>query len=458
MYASKLLMVQQLLVILYLQNGSCKQIQATPSPTQDILAWTKQEVGAMFSFNMITMLPTSNTQYFCIGVGGSGGSLPSADTFNPEMLDMDNWLTAAASFGAKYAVLTAQHCSGFSMWPTDTSSAGFNYTYSIKYSSFKGGSYDLVGDFVSKCKQHGIQPGLYYSLNQNYYLNVGHGKILDTPLVPGQAKVSQELYGKIVLAQLTELWSKYGELMELWFDGGCSVPGISDEISEMLDKLQPNAVYFGGCAHKNNLRWVGTESGLPKYPIWSTAVDCAAGLGDPKGNIFCPAESDTTLQMFDHWFWRKDFPIRSLEELKTVYISTVGRNTNLLLNIAPNSSGLVSNTSLVRYKELGQWINECFSHPIHSTSGSGSQVQLHSSESFTFNIVSICEDQSNGEGVKDFVLYSNNSATVLFSGTAIGNKFIYRLPKAAESNTLTLAIKDTEFTPTITDLSVYMCD
>ena len=48
-----------------------------PIPSPDVLAWTRREVGAFFSFNMVTMLAkeTNTTQLFCIGVGGSGGCI-----------------------------------------------------------------------------------------------------------------------------------------------------------------------------------------------------------------------------------------------------------------------------------------------------------------------------------------------------------------------------------------------
>ena len=415
---------------------------------------------------MISMLEnTTNTQYFCIGVGGSGGSLPSPDTFNPELLDVDQWLDVAVSYGAKYAVLVAQHCSGFSMWPTDVQkSTGFNYTYSTRYSSFRGGSYDLVKDFVDSCKKHDVQPGIYYSLNQNYYLNSGHGIVLNTTLVPGQAKVSQELYGKIVLAQMRELWTNYGALSEIWFDGGCSVPGISDDISNLLEELQPQAVYFGGCAKHNNLRWVGTESGEPGYPIWSTAMDCKAGLGDPQGNIFCPAETDTTLQEGDHWFWRKGFPIRSLEELQKVYVHSVGRNTNLLLNTPANKSGLIEDTYADRYKEFGEWINGCFGKPVATVSGKGYELSLTKDDlksEFRFSFLQIREDQSKGQAIRSVIVaaYKDNSTdNTVFKGSSVGNKFIWAASEGGyKANELMLKVTDAAFEPTIIEFSVYNC-
>ena len=433
-------------VVLFLISYTSSSISLLPKPSEDVLSWTKLEMGMMYSFNMITMVTnTTNTQYFCVGVGGGGGWLPPASYFNPYSLNLDDWLDAAVAMGAKYTVLVAQHCSGFSMWPSDIAKeTGFEYKYSTKYSPFRGGSYDLVKEYVASCKRHNVLPGIYYSLNQNYYLNVGHGKLLNTPLVPGQANITQEMYGKIVLAQMKELWSKYGPLAEIWFDGGCSVPGISDQISALLHELQPNAVYFGGCAKENNLRWVGTESGLPGYPLWSTSDNCAAGLGSSTGDAFCPAESDTTLQLFDHWFWRPGFPVRTLAELQSVYFSTVGHNTNLLLNAAPNISGLINDRSMEVYKEFGNWVKTCFSRPVIATSGKGNVIILATTavEPFEFNVIMVQEDQHDGETITEFTITQKvpPNPVPLFTGQSIGNKLLVKMKESTQANELVLNV------------------
>ena len=40
------------------------------------------------------------------------------------------------------------------------------------------------------------------------------------PLLPGQANVTQAEFEALALAQVNELWTEYGDLGEIWFDGG----------------------------------------------------------------------------------------------------------------------------------------------------------------------------------------------------------------------------------------------
>ena len=71
---------------------------------------------------------------------------------------------------------------------------------------------------------------------------------------------------------------------------------------------------------------------------------------------FCPAESDTTLG--GSWFWGPLANLKTLQQLKADYFRTVGQNTNLLLNAAPNPYGVIDSRAMKLYKEFGQWISE----------------------------------------------------------------------------------------------------
>ena len=430
-----------------------------PKPSADILAWTKREIGMMYTYDIQVTLSNGQDYNFC---SFSDIKVPSPSEFNPQQIDTENWLDAAEAIGAKYAVLVVKHCSGFVMWPTDIEAeTGFDYQFSIKNSPLQGGQYDLVNEFVNSCRKRNILPGIYYSLNNNYYLNVKDGSVRNDKLMPGQANITFDLYQKIVLAQLKELWSNYGSLSEIWFDGGCTLNGIG----ELLQELQSNAVYFQGydCIPQNNIRWIGTESGLPAYPVWSNADKCQHGPGSGSGGVFCPAETDTTLQVGDNWFWINGTGIRTLDELKTVYVSSVGHNTNLLLNAAPNAVGLIDESKIERYKEFGQWISDCFGTPVLSTSGQGKIIKLATpaGQPFQYNKIIIQEDQTNGEAVTEFSIYNpflKGRIDPIWSGQSIGHKLIINMTSGElQAHELILNITGSMIEPVITHFGVYYC-
>ena len=119
-------------------------------------------------------------------------------------------------------------------------------------------------------------------------------------------------------------------------------------------------MFQGYGVSSNPTRWIGTEAGTAPYPNWSPNDANAPGGGDPQGANFVPGEVDTTLQLNDEWFYVKGHGIRTLAELQTVYHNSVGRNANLLLDIAPTPEGVVDDAAFARYKEFGDWIRACY--------------------------------------------------------------------------------------------------
>lgn len=93
-----------------------EKIIACPNELQQ--EWANAEIGVIIHFDMPVFHPDYNWRQF--------GTHPSPSTFNPSSLDTDQWIHTAKSLGAKYAVLVAKHCSGFSLWPTTA------HEYSIK--------------------------------------------------------------------------------------------------------------------------------------------------------------------------------------------------------------------------------------------------------------------------------------------------------------------------------------
>jgi len=90
---------------------------------------------------------------------------------------------------------------------------GFVYNYSVRASPWKNGTGDIAAEFVNSCKKYGIAPGYMGAMN-NAFLNVRSG-IVGTSPVAGQAVITQDQYTQILLAQLRQIWTDYGQLAEV---------------------------------------------------------------------------------------------------------------------------------------------------------------------------------------------------------------------------------------------------
>ncbi len=387
--------------------------------------WAEAEIGVLIHFDMPVFVPEYRWSRF--------GTHPDASVFSPTELDTDQWLETASKLGAKYAVLVAKHCSGFSLWPTEA------HDYSVKNCPWKDGKGDIVADFIASCKKYGIKPGIYASTTANGYLHVTNPGV-----VKEGSPVTQVEYNGIVTKQLTELWSNYGDLFEIWFDGGVLTPkeGGADVLS-LVKKLQPNAIAFQGpYGHENLIRWVGNEKGTAPDPCWATAdsttnsdgVRVVNGLnGRPDAPFWCPGESDFTLRYNNSfqggWFWKagQDSLMFSVEELMEKYETSVGRNTNMLLGIVVDDRGLVPDADVQRITEFGKAIKERYGNPIAETSGKGARITLKLKSKTIVDRVILQEEISKGERVLSWHLEgikTDGSSVMLCEGTNIGHKRI----------------------------------
>ncbi len=180
-----------------------------------------------------------------------------ADRFDPQKYDPDQWMSAARRAGFRYAVFTARHCDGYSMWPTE---------YGNFSTRQKMHGRDLVRPYVEVCRKHGIKVGFYYvptdwNFNpkgwpwpgfpradrdfriQNPPYSIGIPKYVDMPLDKLQTHLD-EFYA-YVKGQVTELLTNYGKIDLLWWDGfdwPWPLNFRGGEMSAYVRKLQPGIV------------------------------------------------------------------------------------------------------------------------------------------------------------------------------------------------------------------------
>ena len=422
-------------------------------PTQQQVEWANCEMGVLIHFDMPVFEPEYDWTNF--------GTQPSPKVFNPTQLNTDQWLATAKKLGAKYAVLVAKHCSGFSLWPTKA------HDYNISHSPWKNGKGDIVADFIRSCKKYGIRPGIYASTSANGYLHVNAHK------VDPKGPFTLAEYKKIVGKQLTELWGNYGKLFEVWFDGGLlsTTKGGVDAYS-LLKKLQPQAIAFQGpYGYKNLIRWVGNEEGAAPYPCWATAdsttnadgtIEVSGLHGNSKAPYWCPGESDFTLRwnrsFQGGWFWHagEDSKMFTVKELLKKYETSVGHNTNMLLGMVIDNRGLVPDADVQRIEAIGKEIQRQYGHPFKTMYGTGNTLIMNFAKPISVDRVVIQEDIRKGERVLSYELQgkANGSWVVLATGSNIGHKHIDRF-NAQKLQAIRLVVKESKATPQILKFSVY---
>jgi alpha-L-fucosidase len=441
------------LLIISLFACTMSRAQAIVTPTAQQAKWADYEIGVLIHFDMPVFCPEYKADEF--------GTNPPASVFNPSNLNTDQWIKAAKALGAKYAILVAKHCSGFSLWPTKA------HEYSVKNSPWKNGKGDLVADFIRSCKKYGLKPGIYASTAFNGYLHVTNHKI--DPKGP----VTQKQYNDIVKTQLTELWTNYGPLAEIWFDGGVlDVDKGGLAITPMLKRLQPQAIAFQGPYDYNNLvRWVGNEEGMAPYPCWATSnIDLKADgtlvydnlNGSPNAKKWNAGESDFTLRWNNTfqggWFWHEgdDDKIFTVDQLMKKYENSVGHNTNMLLGVVIDKRGLVPDADAKRLAAFGQAIKAKYGHPLKTVKGTGNKVLMNFNRPTKISRVVLQEDIRYGERVLSFQIEGKTASgwTTLYKGTNIGHKHIALLD-ATEVKAIRLHVLKAKLTPIIRAISVY---
>ena len=437
--------------------GSCSgNGEGLVVPNEKQVEWAEAEIGVIIHFDMQVFNPDYNWRQW--------GTHPDPSTFNPDMLDTDQWLNAASKLGAKYAVLVAKHGSGFSLWPTEA------HDYSVKNCPWKDGKGDIVADFIASCKKYGIKPGFYASTSTNGYYRV------DNPgVVQPDGPYTQADYNAMVEKQLTELWSNYGDLFEVWFDGGVLAEERGGaKVGNLLTELQPDAIAFQGpYGHPNLIRWVGNEVGTAPYPCWATcdSTTNADGTkvisdlnGDPDAPFWCPGESDFTLRYNDTfqggWMWGEgeDERMFDVPQLMQKYITSVGRNTNMLLGLVIDRHGLVPDSDVKRLEEFGNEVRRQFGTPAATTAGKGTEVILKVSDSpVSIDRVIIQEDIAHGERILAYRLMGQNAAgewQQLSEGTCVGHKKIDQFDPV-EVTKVKLEVTESKAKPLIRNLSVF---
>jgi len=291
------------------------------------------------------------------------------EIYNPTELDTDQWAKTAKDAGMSYVILIAKHHDGFCLWDSPET------TYDVGSSSIKT---DVVKSMAASCKKYGIQLGIYYSLwDRNWGGGVMRGN--RTRFTQKQS----DAYVEYMKRQLTELLTNYGDVCELWFDGGWVLPRENwqiDKIYHHVKNIQPHCLV--------GVNWSIGKVGNPDFhavrpnmyqqgqpiryfpsdfrlgdPMLPEFPDVKLFSGPDKKLYYLPFE--TTVCLNSHWFWHPyDKGLRSVQALLPLYERSTAQNNVLILNSPPNRKGLMDERNINRLQELAHALGAKPGKPI----------------------------------------------------------------------------------------------
>ena len=410
-------------------------------------------------------------------------------TFNPTALDARQWVAVARDAGMKGLILTAKHHDGFALWPSTFTD------HSVKRSPWKNGQGDVVGELARACAEAGLKFGVYLS-----------------PWDRNHAEYGRPAYLDYYRNQLRELLTNYGPLFEVWFDGANGGDGYYGGAREqrkidgatyydwantwsLVRTLQPNAVMFSDAGP--DVRWVGNEKGVAFETSWNP-IDLAGiypghpgytkiAAGSPGGTTWAPPEVDVSIR--PGWFYHpaEDDKVKSVDTLVEIYEQSVGRGSNLLLNIPPDRRGLIPDIDAARLREFGRVLADTYrtdlAREATATPSSSPRVMFPGSNvndgnnstywttvdgatagaigltwpaPITINRVVLQEAIALGQRVEGWSVEVplDSKWTRIAQGTTIGHKRIARVPPTT-TRSLRVVISHAVAPPTISTVSVY---
>jgi alpha-L-fucosidase len=431
-----------------------------PIPNKKQLAWQEAEMGAVFHYDLHVFDGKQYNQRM-------NRIIPVADyqIFNPQKLDTDQWIKSIKDAGFTFAILTATHESGFALYQSEVN------PYCMKILKYKDGKGDIVRDFVRSCRKYDIKPGIYLGIRWNSFFGVHDFKVNGE----GDFKDNrQKYYNQMVEGMLKEICTNYGELFEIWFDGGADHPDNgAPDVLPIVRRYQPNCLFYHNKQYAE-ARWGGSESGTVPYPCYASfpnhyshAGDTEEEMyrilkhGDPDGRFWMPAMSDAPLRGYNdrhEWFWEPgdEAHIYPLVDLMDMYYRSVGRNSTLIMGLTPDPEGLLPEPDVIRLKEWGDEINKRFSNPIARISGSGTKIEMKLKTRQKINHIVLQEDISKGERIREFKTeaFINGKWVPFCDGTVIGHKFIRQFDEI-ETSRIRLIISRSIDEPLIKNLEIY---
>ncbi len=460
--------MKKVLIAILMLSGIAAVAQSnfqSPKPSKHQLAWHETEYYLFMHFG-----PNTFT-----GQEWGTGQEPE-NLFNPAELDCRQWCNTAKAAGAKGIIITAKHHDGFCLWPSNFSK------HTVRESKWKDGKGDVLKELSQACREAGLKFGVYLS-----------------PWDRNHPDYGTEKYNTVFAGMMKEIFQNYGPIWEMWWDGanGEGPNGKTQDydwkrFENIVKQYSPKTVVFSDIGP--DIRWVGNENGIAGDPNWNflDIEGFKRGLGAPptdtlnqgnyRGKRWIPAECDVSIR--PGWFWhgKEDDKIKTPQQLFTIYLKSVGRGANLLLNVPPDRRGLIGDkdvAALMGFKKLRE---ESFENnlmmnakmfyqfvpkditfkSVDSNGVFGANLQdfiVEFPQKTKINCIVLKEAIQFGQTIRKFkvVLYKDNKTVREINGTSVGRKRILTFPEE-NITSFRVYLEDSKGSDNISSVKAYLID
>ena len=347
----KPILVLALLALCFLNHAFAQEIVPSNKPNKSQQLQMKRAYGMFIHFGVNTFT----------GDEWSDGTIP-VEKYAPTGLDCDQWIKVAKDAGFRYVLLTTKHHDGFCLWNS-------NYTeYDVASTKVPT---DVVAEVAKACKKYGLEFAVYYSLWDRHEASYNDK--------------NPQKYIDFMKQQLTELFTNYGPVCELWLDGGWErKPGDwgIDQLYKLVKQLQPN------CAISVNHTIVDKEGERTLTNPDSMTVDnkyffhyfpSDFRLWDPKiahkfdkkqylhngKSYYLPYEHTICLSKTWTWFAKaKPTEARDIDELEELFYWCTDNDNMLVIDVPPSLTGKIYETDAKAVIALGNRLNLKMNKPL----------------------------------------------------------------------------------------------
>ena len=315
------------------------------------MEWWRASKYGMFIHWGVYAIPAQGEWYM------SQAKVPVAEyakhvaAFNPVKFNAKQWARIAQDAGMKYVVLTAKHHDGFALFDSKVTA------YDIMDAApFKR---DVVRDLAEACRAVGLKFGVYYSHGQDWH-HPGGGNTGQWD--PAQAGDAEDYINTIAIPQVRELLQNYGPLDLFWWDSSVGLwsPNHPKRAERLYQEFQAfpkliinNRLYDAYRSRQFNPEYWESVAPLERF----IRGDYATPEGGIPGPVIDGIDWESCLTINGMWGYKPEGE-RIMPPVEVVHnlIDIVSKGGNLLLNVGPDSTGLIPAAHVESLRVAGEWL------------------------------------------------------------------------------------------------------